>query len=118
VLVVDDEPSVQDFLADLLALGGHSVDTASDVPEAIRKIAAGEHDLIITDLMMPQGTARDIYEAVLLSRPQLARRIVFTTGHVATDETLEFLRKTGNELILKPCKIDDIESAIARAARN
>jgi len=118
VLVVDDEPSVQEFLVDVLALGGHSVDTASDVPEAIRKIATGAHDLVITDLMMPQGTGRDIYEAILQVRPHLARRVVFTTGHQANDETIEFLRKTGNELILKPCKIDEIENAVARAARN
>jgi signal transduction histidine kinase/ActR/RegA family two-component response regulator len=118
VLVVDDEVSVQDFLAEMLALGGHNVDTASDVPEAIRKVAGGNHDLIITDLMMPQGTGLDIYEAVLRSRPGLARRMVFITGHVAKDEMIELLRKTGNEVILKPCTIDDIQEAIARAARN
>src|SRR5207249_8448456 len=115
VLVVDDEQSVRDFLVDLLTLRGHSVDRASDVPEAVQKIAAGAHDLIITDLMMPQGTGRDIYDAVLRSRPHLARRIVFTTGHVTGDDTLEFLRSTGNELVLKPCKIDEIEKAVARA---
>jgi signal transduction histidine kinase len=118
VLVIDDEQSVRDFLGDLLTMRGHSVDRASDVPEAVRKIAAGAHDLIITDLMMPQGTARDIYDAVLRSRPHLARRIVFTTGHMTGEDTLEFLRGTGNELVLKPCKIDEIEKAVARAARN
>ncbi len=118
VLVIDDETSVQDFLAELLTLGGHQVDTASDVPEAISKIEAGEHDLIITDLKMPKGTGRDVYAAVLERRPHLARRIVFTTGHVTSDETLDFLRATGNELVLKPCNIDEIENAIARASRN
>ncbi len=118
VLVVDDEASVQDFLAELLTLGGHRVDTASDVPEAISKIATGEHDLIITDLKMPGGTGRDIYSAVLEMQPHLARRIVFTTGHVTSNETADFLRSTGNELVLKPCNIDEIENAIARAAAN
>ena len=118
VLVIDDETSMQDFLVDLLELGGHAVDTASDVPEAVAKIAAGDHDLIITDLKMPGGTGRDVYAAVLESRPHLARRIVFTTGQIAGDEMVDFLKMTGNELVLKPCNIDEMESAIARAARN
>jgi signal transduction histidine kinase/CheY-like chemotaxis protein len=118
VLVIDDEQSVRDFLVDLLTLRGHSVERASDVPEAVQKIAAGAHDLIITDVMMPQGTARDIYDAVLRCRPHLARRIVFTTGHVTNEDALDFLRSTGNELVLKPWQIDEMEKAIARAARN
>jgi len=118
VLVIDDETSMQDFLVDLLELGGHAVDTASDVPEAVAKIATGDHELIITDLKMPNGTGRDVYAAVLETRPHLARRIVFTTGQIASDEMVDFLKLTGNELVLKPCNIDEMESAIARAARN
>jgi len=116
VLVVDDETSVLDFLMELLLPGGHKVNTASDVPEAIAKIATGAYDLIIADLKMPSGTAREIYTAVLELRPQLAHRIVFITGQVTGDEMADFLRSTGNDLILKPFAIQDLENAIARAA--
>ncbi len=118
ILVVDDETSVQEFFVDMLTQTGHHVDTASDVPEALSKIATGEHDLIIADMKMPNGTGRDIYARVLETKPRLARRIVFITGQVTSDETLDFLRGTGNELLLKPCDIGEIEDAIACAARN
>jgi signal transduction histidine kinase len=118
ILVVDDEPSVQEFLAELLTVRGHKVDSASDAPEALRKLNARPHDLIITDMKMPQGSGLDIYRAVVEKTPQLRRRIIFTTGHVPGEETLHFLQETGNELLFKPCRIEEIESAIARAVRN
>ncbi|MBI4240550.1 MAG: response regulator, partial [Candidatus Rokubacteria bacterium] len=70
VLVIDDEQSVQDFLVALLRERGHKVDTATDVPEALRKIAANGHDLIISDMKMPHGTGRDIYMATLEKSPR------------------------------------------------
>jgi signal transduction histidine kinase/CheY-like chemotaxis protein len=118
ILVIDDELALQDFLVDLLRSRGHRVDTASDVPEALKKIAANGHDLIISDMKMPQGTGKDIYKAVLDKSPRLARRIVFTTGDGASAATAQFLEETGNEIVLKPFKIEEIERAIAVAARN
>ncbi len=118
VLVVDDEQSMLEFMVELLKLRGHRVDTAEDVPQALRKIADSRHDLIITDVVMPHGTGLDIYRAAYERMPRLARRIVFMTGHAADEETVRFLSETGNELILKPFEIEEIEGAIARAVRN
>ncbi|MBI4241138.1 MAG: response regulator, partial [Candidatus Rokubacteria bacterium] len=117
ILVVDDEPGVLDFLVDLLRSRGHKVDTASDVPEARRKIAANGHDLIISDMRMPRGSGEDVYKAVLEKSPHLARRVIFTTGDGAREETLKFLRETGNEILLKPYRIEDLEQVIASAIR-
>jgi len=118
ILVIDDEPNVQALLVDLLTAKGHRVDTASDVPDALKKIAADGHDVIISDMKMPHGTGRDIYAAVVTRSPRLARRIVFTTGDGASAETQRFVREAGNEVLLKPCKIEEIDGAIARAMNN
>jgi signal transduction histidine kinase/CheY-like chemotaxis protein len=117
LLVIDDEPSIQNFLVDLLRSRGHAVDTASDVPEAIRKIERNGHDVIISDMKMPRGTGKDIYAAAARRSPLLARRIIFTTGDGASAATQQFVRETGNEVLLKPCRIEEIEQAIARATR-
>jgi len=115
ILVIDDEPSVQSLLVDLLTDAGHRVDTASDVPEALRKIATDDHDLIISDVRMPHGTGRDIHAAVVARWPRLARRIIFTTGDGASAETRQFIEETGNEVLLKPWNLGEIHAAIARA---
>ncbi|HEU4400787.1 MAG TPA: ATP-binding protein [Candidatus Polarisedimenticolia bacterium] len=118
ILVIDDEPALQAFLVSLLRSRGHSVDTAADVPEGIRKIAANGHDLIISDMRMPHGSGKDIYKAVMEKNPRLARRIIFTTGDGASAETKRFLKEAGNEIVLKPFKIEQIDGAIAHTMKN
>ena len=118
ILVIDDETSIQDLLVELLRTQGHQVDTASDVPEALQKIAANGHDLIISDMKMPHGTGRDIYRAVMQKNARMARRIVFTTGDGASAEIKRFLTEAGNEILFKPFKLEDIAKAIAIATRN
>src|SRR3989338_6635805 len=108
LLVVDDEESSLNFLVDCPSSRGHRLDTASDVPEALSKLAAGNHDVIITDMKMPRGSGRDLYDAAMKHDPGLARRIVFTTGDAANPETLSFFRTIGKEVVFKPFRIDQI----------
>jgi len=55
VLVVDDEPSVRDFLVDVVADAGYSVVAASDGVAALQLIDDGfRPQLVITDLRMPK----------------------------------------------------------------
>lgn len=115
VLVVDDEPSVQSLLVELLTARGYRVDTASDIPEAVRKIGAGGCAVVLTALMMPHGSGWDLYEAVVGRMPQLARRFVFMTGSGVSPEIERRIRDTGNPIVHKPFEIEEIEGAITQA---
>lgn len=53
ILVVDDDRSICDLVADVLSDDGWSVTTASNGAEALVKMRATEHDLVMLDLMMP-----------------------------------------------------------------
>ncbi len=118
ILVIDDELPVQDLLMELLTALGHRVDTASDVPEGLRKIAANGHDLIISDMRMPKGSGRDVYRAVAEKDARLAHRVIFTTGDGASPETRQFLQDTGNPILWKPFTLEDIRRAIAATVGN
>ena len=115
VLVIDDEASVQNILVEVLGNMGYKADTASDVPEALRKIQANRYDLFITDMRMPRGTGKDVYEAVREKSPELTRRVIFTTGDGASVETQAFLKETGNEILLKPWSLQEFEQVVGRA---
>jgi CheY-like chemotaxis protein len=53
ILVVDEDPSMREFLQHVLEEGQHSVLTAADGEQALR-LARGTHlELIITDIIMP-----------------------------------------------------------------
>ncbi|MDQ3581005.1 MAG: response regulator, partial [Pseudomonadota bacterium] len=53
ILVVDDTPANVKLLADLLALQGYAVSTASNGEEALARVAAESPDLVLLDIMMP-----------------------------------------------------------------
>ncbi len=54
VLVVDDDPSIQGFLAEALADEGYAVRTAADGRRALDVLGTWRPDLILLDLMMPE----------------------------------------------------------------
>jgi DNA-binding response OmpR family regulator len=54
VLVVDDDPSIQGFLAEALADEGYDVRTAGNGREALSILHSWRPDLILLDLMMPE----------------------------------------------------------------
>jgi len=80
VLVVDDEPDIQDFVSMVLRGAAYAVDTASDGREALQKIESDPPDLVILDLMMPAMDGWAVLER--LSREgKPAPPVVVLSGH-------------------------------------
>lgn len=52
-LLVDDDPAMRELLAAILADRGYAVDSAADGYAALRLLAAGAHNLVVTDHTMP-----------------------------------------------------------------
>jgi len=99
ILVVDDEPSVLDIIAALLADEGYTVQTANNGRAAVELIADEPPDLLITDVMMPHLDGLGLLALVRERTPSLPvivmsavdptarRRTAFTADHTV------FLRK-------------------------
>jgi DNA-binding response OmpR family regulator len=64
ILVVDDETSIVRLLKVNLERQGFRVDTAENGAQAFACLAAGSHDLLITDIMMPEMDGMELIEAV------------------------------------------------------
>ena len=114
ILVVEDEAAIQDLLVEILSHEGHRVDTASSGTGALAKLEKGEYDLIISDLKMPGMGGAELYERLREKRPDLAARVIFTSGDTVSPETHAFLDRTGSVAILKPFKIDELKLTVAR----
>ncbi len=54
ILVVDDEPSVRETLAEMLEVMGHRVLLAESGQNALQTLAGNDCDLVFTDLAMPE----------------------------------------------------------------
>ena len=86
VLVAQDDEAVRGLPAELLAALGYTVLTASNGAAAARLVRdRGETiDLLLTDMVMPGQTGKDLAEEIRGTRPGLP--VVFLSGY--TDESL------------------------------
>jgi two-component system NtrC family sensor kinase len=112
ILVVDDEVEIAALLSEMLAADGHRVETAANGVEALEKLGAGGHDLVISDLRMPELDGPGLYLEVARRHPELLRRMVFVTGDTLGPESLEFLHRTNVPTLGKPFDLDDIRRVV------
>ncbi|MDP2627991.1 MAG: response regulator [Candidatus Rokubacteria bacterium] len=112
VLVVDDEKEIAELLAELLALDGHQVATASDGLAALDQLAREEYDLILSDLRMPALDGQGLYREIERRHPRLLSRLVFVTGNALSGESAEFFERTGARYLRKPFVMAEIRGVI------
>jgi CheY-like chemotaxis protein len=102
VLVVDDEVGIGKAVGRVLG-DEHSVIALQSAASALQRIRDGERfDVILCDLLMPQITGMDFYDALLQIDPSQAGNIIFLTGGAFTTRARTFLAEVGNQRIEKP----------------
>jgi DNA-binding response OmpR family regulator len=112
ILVIDDEQLLLDLLTHLLSMIGYEVEQALDSREASGKLKDQQYDLIFLDMKMPLMDGKEFYLKVKETFPMLAKRIVFLTGDVANQQTISFIRETGNDHLQKPFTIQEVKSLL------
>jgi len=117
VLVIDDEPHIQHYMRATLEAWGHTVTVAHDGVTGFANALAEPYDVIITDLRMPEVGGREMFERLTLEHPDLARRVVFSTGDTVRGDTLAFLESLGRPYLRKPFSLAELRSAVADAVQ-
>lgn len=106
ILVVDDEPSLLELVAQFLEFEGHIVKTANNGQEAFELAQQWPPDLIISDVQMPICNGLQLYEK-LQTLPPPTIPILFISGYIGGDE-MQIHKKNILGFIAKPFKITDL----------
>jgi CheY-like chemotaxis protein len=85
ILVVDDEPNVRDYLAQILRDAGFQVNTASDGGEALEMIRHQRPDFISLDLVMPKKSGHKLLYELRKDKDLSRIPVLIVTAH-AQDE--------------------------------
>jgi two-component system NtrC family sensor kinase len=115
ILLVDDEAPVLEVLTLALKRRGFSIDTASDGTKALARLYRKRYDLILCDMRMPELNGPDFYYQIQEKDPELARRIIFTTGDTINLATRRFLEESGAQLLAKPFEFEELIARINAA---
>jgi signal transduction histidine kinase/ActR/RegA family two-component response regulator/HAMP domain-containing protein len=103
ILIVEDEPVLRSMARDILEECGYRILEASSGKEALDvwNQRANEIDLLLTDMVMPDGVSgADLVERLLASRPRL--KVVFTSGYTANEVNQKMLTRTRASFLAKP----------------
>ena len=107
VLIVDDNHSVVETIADYLELEGIAIDCAYHGEAAVALVAAHHYDVIIMDIMMPK---MDGITAVTKLREELYCQtpILFLTAKDALEDKVAAFNAGGDDYLMKPFAMQEL----------
>ncbi len=113
LLVVDDEQSMLDFLSLLLSDEGYEVDTANSVQSARVCLAATNPDLVLCDIMMPDGNGLDLLKEIKESAATTS--VVMMTAYSSTKAAIEAMKLGAYDYVSKPFDVEELKVVVQKA---
>ena len=114
ILIVDDESSLRDFLTIVFEEDGWHVETAASLGDARAALQRQEPDLVLCDLMLPDGSGLDLLRDIKAQNPSVA--VVMITAHTSTKSAVDALKAGAFDYIAKPFDIDELKIIVRKAA--
>jgi DNA-binding NtrC family response regulator len=112
-LLVDDDATQLEALAEVVQLEGFAVRTAASVEEARQRLAERTPDVIISDLMLPDGNGLELREHPTAAETEM----VLITGQASVDSAIQALRTGVLDYIPKPLDMPRLRAVLANVAR-
>jgi len=115
ILVVEDEPSLREGLADLLRGQGFLVETAEDGETALERGADPSVDLLVLDLMLPRLHGVEVCRRLRELRPGL--RVLMLTARASEDDKVDGFDAGADDYVTKPFSTRELLARIQALAR-
>lgn len=114
VLVVEDDPTLREILAEVLGDEGHEVRLAANGAEGLRGLHSWDADLVILDLMMP-GLSSDEFRAQQRRRGDVPACLLVLSASPDREAAAE--RLEADALLAKPFSLVSLTETVDRLVR-
>lgn len=111
ILVIEDENRMAELLKRGLEESGHTVGTATNVSEGLRMFAYEKQDIIISDIMLPDGSGFDLCRDI--RRQNETVPILILTALGTTDDKLEGFDSGADDYMVKPFDFRELNARIS-----
>ncbi len=119
MLIIDDDPDVRVVLKEAAEAQRFQATVAATVADALQIVAGGaDVDVVLCDLMMPDGGADTWLRQCRDLHPHLAARTIIITGGPSSPEALALADANGDRLLYKPFAMADVRAMTARWVRS
>ena len=113
ILVVEDERLVRSLARTILERQGYQVVACASGAEALGALAdrgSAPVDLLLTDLVMPGMSGRELAERVVAERPSV--RVLFTSGYSEDAELHQSVADQEAHFLAKPYSVQQLSSRV------
>lgn len=115
ILLVEDDRNLREALAETLSDEGHEVVTASTLAEARRQVTTGPLDVVVLDLMLPDGDGSTLCREVKASAP--ATRVLMLTARSLEEDVVRGFDAGADDYVAKPYRLKELLARIAALSR-
>lgn len=115
VLLIEDDTALGAAIRDQIAADGHSVDWMSRLDEARDALASAAYDLVLLDLMLPDGLGIPFLKA-LRARGEVTPVIILTALDQVSDR-IAGLNAGADDYMVKPFDLAELSARIGSVAR-
>jgi DNA-binding NtrC family response regulator len=113
-LIVDDDVDTLESLGELVARESFTVATAANLKEAREQMVLRRPDVVLLDLMLPDGDGMDLFQDV---ESRASTEVVLITGHASIETSIEALRLGAADYLIKPVNVKQLKAILSRVAR-
>ncbi len=106
-LLVEDNTELAEAVVNRLALDGHAVDHAASLSEAEDCLAVAQYDLILLDVMLPDGDGRDF---LARKRAHIETPVIVLTARSQVSDRVGALDQGADDYITKPFDFSELEA--------
>ena len=102
ILIVDDNPSNAQLLANLLSEHSYEVDYALNGPDALKMVSSENFDIILLDIMMPEMDGFEVCKKIKQEEKNKDLPIIFITAKTDTESIKRAFKEGGFDYVNKP----------------
>jgi EAL domain-containing protein (putative c-di-GMP-specific phosphodiesterase class I) len=115
VLIVEDERALLELYMEVLLAAGFEVAAACDRESALRALGGRDHDVVLTDVALPDGSGVDVLRAV--RERDLDVPVVLVTGDPSVETAVQAVELGALHYLVKPVTQAQLVRSVANAAR-